>query len=112
MARRKSVIPPGWEEQKVQSCPLCGRPMPDGSWNEHHLVPATFKGRDKVAMHIICHNTLHRTFSEREMEKYYNTIPRLMENEDIQKFVDWVKKKPDDYYSKTNETKNRKRNRR
>ncbi len=112
MAKRRPVTPPGWDEPEALICPLCERSMPDGSWNEHHLIPATFKGREKVAMHKICHDVLHRTFSEREMEKYYNTIEHLMENEDIQKFVAWVKKKPDDYYSKTKETKDRKRNRR
>lgn len=112
MTKRRTVTPPEWEEQEKPTCPLCGRLMPDRSWNEHHLVPATFKGREKVAMHKICHDTLHRTFSEREMEKYYNTIPRLLENEDIRKFVGWVQKKPNDFYSKSKETKDRKRNRR
>jgi len=112
MARRKSVTPPEWEEPEVSQCALCGRSMPDGSWNEHHLVPATFKGTEKIALHKVCHDTLHRTLSEREMQKYYHTIDRLLENEDIQKFVSWIKKKPNDYYSKTKETKERKRNRR
>lgn len=112
MTRRRKVTPPGWEEQEELTCPLCGRVMPDGSWNEHHLVPATFKGTEKVALHRICHDTLHRTFTEREMQKYYNTIDRLMERVEIQSFVDWVKKQPNDYYSKPKETKDRKRKRR
>ena len=113
MAKRRAVTPPGWDDNEDEEiCPLCRRPMPDGSWNEHHLIPATFRGTEKVKLHKICHDTLHRTFTEREMQKYYNTIGRLMEHEKIQAFVTWVKKQPNDYYSKTKETKDRKRNRR
>lgn len=111
MSRKRKVIPPEWTEPEVLVCPLCGREMPDGSWNEHHLTPATFKGTEKIALHKICHDTLHRTLTEREMLKYYHTVDRLLENEDIQSFVKWVKKKPNDFYSKTKETKNRKRHR-
>lgn len=113
MGRRRQQLPPSWENNEEElNCPLCDRPMPDGSWNEHHLVPATFKGTEKVALHRICHDTLHRTFTEREMQKYYHTIERLKEHEKIQSFIKWVKNKPNDYYSKPKETQDRKRKRR
>ncbi len=113
MGRRKEVTPPDWDNKQEDAiCPLCHRPMPEGSWNEHHLVPATFGGREKITLHLVCHDTLHRTFNEREMKRYYNTIGRMMEHDSIQAFVTWIKKKPNDYYSKTKETKDRKRNRR
>lgn len=86
--------------------------MPQGSFNEHHLVPATFKGKEKITIHKICHSKLHSAITEREMEHYYHTIERLLEHEEIQKFIKWVKKQPDDFYSKNKETKERKRKRR
>ncbi len=86
--------------------------MPKGSYNEHHLIPATFKGKEKIVLHKICHAKLHSAITEREMEHYYNTVERLLEHEEIQKFVKWVKKQPDDFYSKNKETKERKRKRR
>ena len=92
-------------------CPICSRPMPDGSYNEHHLVPATFKGREKVALHIICHNKLHHTFCEREMANHYNTVDRILEHAEIQKFVKWVQKRPNDFRDKHKDTKDRKRRR-
>lgn len=112
MSKQLKSVPPGWNTTAESVCPLCNRPMPTGSWNEHHLIPATFKGTEKVAIHIICHDTLHHTFSEKEMQKYYHTIERLLEHEAIQKFVKWVKKQPNDFYSSPKDTKDRKRKRR
>jgi len=98
------------ETEKI--CPLCSRPMPVGSYNAHHLVPATFKGKETVDLHRICHSKLHTVFSEREMQHYYYTINRLLENEDIQKFVKWVSKKAPDFDDKNKDTKSRKGKRR
>ncbi len=86
--------------------------MPEGSYNAHHLIPATFKGRDKIDLHKICHSKLHTVFSEREMQHYYHTINRLLENEDIQKFIKWVSKKAPDFNDKNKDTKSRKGKRR
>jgi len=93
-------------------CPLCKRPMPEGSYNEHHLIPITFKGTEKVTLHIVCHDKLHHTLSEREMQHHYHTIERLLEHEEIQKFIKWVSKQPTDYYSHHKDTRDRKRKRR
>jgi len=82
-------------------CPLCGRPLLDGpSVNEHHLVPRTYRGRSTVRMHRICHNKIHSVFTERELAQYYHTVERLLENEEIRKFVEWVRKKDPDYYDR------------
>jgi hypothetical protein len=79
-------------------CPLCGREMiPGPSVNEHHLVPKSRRGRDTVTMHRICHSKIHSVFSERELADYYHTCERLLENEDIRKFVAWVRKKDPQY---------------
>lgn len=93
-------------------CPLCKRPMPEGSYNEHHLIPATFKGKEKIALHVVCHDKLHHTLTEREMQHHYHTIERLLEHEEIQKFVKWVSKQTPDFYSSHKDTCNRKRKRR
>ncbi len=98
------------ETEKI--CPLCKRTMPEGTYNAHHLIPATFKGKDKVDLHRICHQKLHTVFAEREMQHYYHTIDRLLENEDIQKFVKWVSKKAPEFEDKNKDTKARKGKRR
>ena len=95
------------------SCPICKREMISGkSIDDHHLIPKTFKGKETITMHKICHRKLHATFTEREMAKYYHTIERLLEHEEIQKFVKWVSKKPPEYYDSSKETNIRKNKRR
>lgn len=93
-------------------CPLCGRDIPSGQEDKHHLIPKTFKGKELVSLHKICHRTIHATLTERELLQYYHTIERLLENDTIRKFVKWVSKKPNDFYVSTRETKTRKGKRR
>ncbi len=93
-------------------CPICDRPLTDKSASEHHLIPKTFKGKETVTLHNICHRKLHTVFTEREMLNYYHTIDRLLENEDVRKFVKWVAKKDPDYYDSSKDTKQRKSKRR
>lgn len=94
-------------------CPLCSRKMIKGaSLDEHHLIPKSFKGKKKVLMHKICHRKIHSVFSERELLKYYNTIERILENEEVQKFVKWVKNKDPEFYDNHKDTKQRKKRRR
>jgi hypothetical protein len=85
----------------METCPLCGRELIDGpSVNEHHLVPRTYRGRVTVRMHRICHNKIHSVFSEKELADYYHTPERLLENEEISKFVKWVRKKDPGFYDR------------
>ncbi len=91
-------------------CSLCERPL-GTRWDNHHLIPKTFKGKETVPVHNICHRKIHSVFTERELNKYYHTIERLLENEDIVKFIKWVSKKDPDFYQKTKDT-NRRKNKR
>ncbi|MGB2691705.1 MAG: HNH endonuclease [Thermodesulfobacteriota bacterium] len=84
-------------------CPLCSRPLPEKP-SKHHLIPKTFKGKDIVLLHRVCHRQIHANFTERELLNYYYTIERLLENENIRKFVDWVKNKPPDFHVRTRNT--------
>ena len=99
-------------------CPICGR-EDGGEMQDHHLKPVTFKSRTKevhdpgnfVHIHKVCHQKIHATFSEHDLFQYYHTVERLLENEDMQKFVKWINKKPVEYYDKNDDTKARKRKR-
>ena len=83
------------------ACPLCGRPLvPGPSVNEHHMVPRSHRGRDTLTMHRICHNKIHTVFSEQELARYYHTVERLLENDEIRKFVAWVRKKDPEYFDR------------
>lgn len=91
----------------METCPLCDRQLGQNI-DEHHLIPKTFKGKETVTLHKICHRKVHSVFTERELANYYNTIERLREHSEIQKFIAWVAKKEPDYYSGSDETKTRK----
>ena len=93
-------------------CPLCGRPFGFTNIDEHHLIPRAFKGKETVTLHKVCHRSIHATLTERELANYYNTIERLLEHENIQKFVKWVQKKDIEYYSGVEESTERKGKRR
>lgn len=56
-------------------------------------------------LHKICHRQIHAIFTERELQHYYNSINRILENDAIRKFVKWVRKKPVDFHVRTRDTK-------
>ncbi|MGZ8924579.1 MAG: HNH endonuclease [Nitrososphaeraceae archaeon] len=89
----------------MEKCEICGRKFGDKSLIQfHHLIPKTFKGKTGILTHKMCHQKLHATLSEREMLNYYHTVDRLLEHEEIQKFVKWVQNKPIDFYDKNDDT--------
>ena len=99
---RKLIEPPGWQVQKIEErCPLCERPIPRTQRDEHHLVPKMKGGRLTVPMHRICHRQVHALFSETELAREYSTAEALLRHPEIQKFVAWIKTKPDDFFERT-----------
>ena len=100
------------DEDAGPPCPLCGRPLVEGpSVNRHHLVPKTYGGRETVDIHRICHNKIHAVFSEKELARDYHTFERLLTHDQIRTFVNWVRKKPADYYSRHDRPSHRRRRR-
>jgi len=93
-----------------ETCPLCHREL-GNVYDKHHLKPKTFGGTETIYLHKICHRKIHSVFTERELDKYYHTIERLLEHDDIVKFIKWVSKKDPDFYLKTKDTNQRRRKR-
>jgi 5-methylcytosine-specific restriction endonuclease McrA len=88
------VPPPG-----DATCPLCGRPLPpDGSVDEHHLVPRSEGGRQKERVHRICHRKIHATLSERDLARHFSTWEALRAQPEIAAFIRWVARKPPNFY--------------
>ena len=88
--------------KEIGECPICDRPMLEGRFvDEHHLIPKSKNGRytDKITVHRICHSKIHSIWSEAELASYFHTVDRILENEDMQKFVKWIKNKPADFYA-------------
>lgn len=87
------------EEIDGNICALCGRELAKPC-NKHHLVPLSKGGKNTpiALLHKICHDKIHAGFAEKELKRYFHTILRLQENEEIQKFIKWVQKKEPGYY--------------
>lgn len=98
--------------EKDSICSLCGRKLGNILIDKHHLVPKTFGGKDIIILHRICHVYIHRIFSERQLQKYYHTVERILTDEKVQRFVDWVQTKPLDFYISIDDTFQRKAQRR
>jgi len=86
-------------EDHVEKCALCERPLGD-RWNKHHLIPRTFKGKQTVNLHLICHHKIHSVFRERELLNHYHTIERLQAHEEIARFLKWIAKKEPNYFDR------------
>lgn len=93
-------------------CPICKRPLGAVRVELHHLIPKTFKGKDVIALHGICHRKIHSMWTERELLHHFHTVERILENEDMHKFVAWVSKKPPAFYDQNHDTNTRSRKRR
>jgi len=52
-------------------------------------------------MHKICQAKVHAVFTETGLKTYYHTVDRLMEHEDIAKFIKWVSKKELEFFDTT-----------
>lgn len=96
------------------NCQICQRPLVEGpSIDVHHLIPKLKGGRKgpTVVLHAVCHTKIHSVFTESELAKKYNTIEKLLEHEEIQKFAQWVSKKDPEFYE-TNREMSSKKNKR
>lgn len=89
-------------------CPLCERPMVDGpTVDEHHLVPKSKGGKSKHLLHKVCHQKIHSVLTETALARDYHSWEALKTHPEIQKFIDWIQKKPPDYIdlNRTSKTK-------
>ena len=59
------------------------------------------KGRETVAVHPICHRTIHANFTNAELARMGEDRAALLEDEAVAKFVRWVKHKPPDFHAPT-----------
>ena len=94
---------------KPTACELCGRTM--ASLTQHHLIPRTrhrnkrvqkeFK-RSEMLMRILwvcrpCHSHIHTILSEKELAISFNNRTALLQHPDIQRFVEWIRKRPAEF---------------
>lgn len=85
-------------------CPICDRPIPQAQKDAHHLIPKSKGGKATEYLHRICHRQIHALFSETELATKLNTAEILKEHPDIEKFIKWVKNKPNSFYERTSKS--------
>ena len=91
------------------TCALCARSV--SALTVHHLIPKTRHknkrnkrtfDRQEVKQRVCllcrpCHNHIHALFTEKELERSYNTIELLILDNEVQRFVQWIANKPDGF---------------
>jgi hypothetical protein len=83
-----------------ERCWLCARLL--GSVVEyHHPIPKSRGGRETVAIHPICHRTLHRTFSNAELGLFGDSVAAIRADPRIGRFLAWVASKDPDFHAPT-----------
>ena len=97
MARKQREVESWYQAPIVPVCPLCGREIPPSQIDAHHLVPKLKGGKETCNLHRICHRQIHALFTETELAQKYNHIEALLSFSEVQKFVQWVKTKPNEF---------------
>ena len=82
-------------------CPLCERPIPAAQQDAHHLVPKSHGGTQTVVLHRMCHRQIHALLKEAELARQLNSIETLKQHEELARFVQWVRGKPNDFLERT-----------
>ncbi len=95
LAETLAYVVPAQKEQ----CPLCGRELAPPA-NRHHLLPISRGGRgtQTVMLHKVCHDKIHSVLKEADLERHYDTIEKLQQQEKIARFITWVQSKPPGFY--------------
>ena len=88
-------------------CPLCQRPNYFPS--DHHLVPKCRGGNVTETVCADCHGTIHAFFSNKELERNYNTVESLLANERFDKAIKFLSKQDPTRRTKTLQANNQKR---
>jgi hypothetical protein len=69
-------------------CPLCDRPNHHPS--DHHLVPKSRGGKVTSTLCADCHRAIHATFTNKQLERAYNTPEALLAHEGFRKIVEFI----------------------
>ena len=75
------------------NCPICTRLTPYMYQERHHLVPKCKKGKNYIIVCKDCGDQIHQLFTVKDLSKKYNTLQKLLEQQKIQNWIDWVRTK-------------------
>ena len=96
------------QDAPAEPCWLCERPLGEVvEW--HHPVPKSRGGRGKVAVHPICHQTIHAQFTNAQLGRMGEDLAAIRGDEAVAKFLDWIADKPADFHVRTDKPGGRRR---
>ncbi|MEM9701473.1 MAG: HNH endonuclease [Planctomycetota bacterium] len=87
---------PDWfirREDRPPCCALCDHEFERRQLTKHHLVPKSRGGRETVLLCKPCHSTVHKTFTEKELERDYATVEALRDAKELQVWLTWIRKR-------------------
>ena len=88
-------------------CEMCQRVT--GFLTEHHLIPRATHSKKvrreygeecntrKAMLCVACHRQVHYLFSNKHLSKNLNSIDMLKADSEVDKYIKWIKNKPDDF---------------
>jgi hypothetical protein len=75
------------------ACPICWHDYGRDEMTRHHLVPKSRKGREIVLLCRPCHKQIHAVFSEKQLERDYGSLERLLAAAQMQSWIRWIRKR-------------------
>lgn len=77
-------------DRSERDCPLCERPMFHAS--DHHLVPKSRGGKRTALICSDCHSAIHALFTNKELERDYETVGSLLSDPRFCRALAFIKK--------------------
>ena len=100
-AARAAPVPAASSRELDAVCPLCDRGIPPAQRDAHHLIPKSRGGAQTVVLHRICHRQIHALLTPAELERQFATVDALRRHPPLARFLDWVRRKPNDFFERT-----------
>ena len=76
---------------------------------DHHLVPKSRGGRVTETICSSCHSAIHRTFTNKELEKEYHTVEALLAHPTFAKTVAFIRKQDPKRKTRTDHVRGKRR---
>jgi len=97
------------EEGNMGVCELCGRNNVETT--VHHLLPREMGGSfgPTANLCIPCHKQIHALYTNQEIAIRLSTIDELRRDEQLMRFVKWIRKQPSTKLMKIRKSNERKR---
>lgn len=76
------------------TCELCGRQMVETT--VHHLLPKEMGGTfgSTANLCVPCHKQIHALYTNEEIAARLTTLPALRGDEQLSRFIKWIRKQP------------------